>query len=104
MKARGKQMNIDMVSIDRARNRYRFYSIGVCMTLFGVELLIKWGRIGSYTRTRTLPVDTLEEATQELRRLLQRRLAHRYVITDHNLQDDFFELPEELKLEGIFAA
>ena len=62
------------------RGRYRFYEIDMQEDLFGGELIIHWGRIGAYQRSRTLHFEKFPDAERELTRLLNRRRNHGYEI------------------------
>jgi predicted DNA-binding WGR domain protein len=68
-----------LVSVDPAKNRYRFYRISHQRTLWDEEVLVQtWGRIGTDGRSRLCFLEAGEQVETAVAKLLRRRLQHGY--------------------------
>jgi len=68
-----------LVSIDPAKNRYRFYTLTWQAALFdGLALVRCWGRIGTSGQSRAIFFGTREGAQKTVEETLKRRLTHGY--------------------------
>ena len=75
---------VRLVSVDRARNRFRFYTLSCEQTLWG-EWAIRcaWGRIGGMGRSRIAYLGELGGVPEVLDGLLEHRLRRGYRATGH---------------------
>ncbi len=74
---------VQLVSIDPAANRYRFYRLQWHPTLWDDRaLLCVWGRIGTFGQVRVLHGIRTPDAVAEAERLLRLRLRHGYELID----------------------
>jgi predicted DNA-binding WGR domain protein len=72
-----------LVSIDAAKNRYRFYRISRQRTLWDEDVLVQsWGRIGTDGRSRICFLNDPGQIQTLLAKLLRQRLQHRYQLVD----------------------
>ena len=70
---------VRLLSLDPARNRYRFYSLTWQPCLWGGGALVRaWGRLGTPGRSLTRFYPDRPSAEAAIRRLLRRRLRHGY--------------------------
>jgi len=70
-----------LVSIDPAKNRYRFYRINHQRTLWDEDVLVQtWGRLGTDGRARLCFLETTEQSQAMMAKLLRRRLQHGYYL------------------------
>lgn len=71
------------VSIDPARNRFRYYSLSWQPTLWGGGAVMRtWGRIGTRGRTLETFYDDRTSAQKLIDQLVRRRLQHGYSVVD----------------------
>jgi len=69
--------------VDLSENCERFYLLAVQPTLLGEVALVRtWGRIGTQGQRLTATFPDRQRAQTSLERLVRRRLAHRYQLTD----------------------
>ncbi len=70
-------------SVDPTENRRRYYDLTWQPTLFGEGALVRsWGRQGRPPTTRASFYPDRADAATEIRRVVRRRLAHGYALTD----------------------
>ena len=70
---------VRLLSLDPARNRYRFYSLTWQPCLWGGGALVRaWGRLGTPGHAATTFYPDRPSAEAAIRRLLRRRLRHGY--------------------------
>lgn len=58
----------------------KFYRLALQPSLFYVHVRRDWGRLGSWTRTKEEMFDDWQEADRALRRYVNRRLRHGYLL------------------------
>jgi predicted DNA-binding WGR domain protein len=72
-----------LVSINPAKNRYRYYRLSHQRTLWDEDVLVQtWGRLGTDGRSRLCYLDAPEQVQREMTKLLRRRLQHGYQVTE----------------------
>lgn len=86
---------LEFVHVDARRNRFRRYMLSEQLTLFGeLELVIRWGRIGSPLRMRTEAFRTRVSLAVRRGELAQLRKRHGYsLVTASRQQVPFPPLP-----------
>ena len=71
------------VSVEPARNRFRFYSLSWQPALWGVGALVRyWGRIGSQGRSLEVLFQDRASAQQMVGQIIRRRLQRGYQLVD----------------------
>ena len=71
------------VSVDAARNRFRFYSVSWQPGLFGGGALLRsWGRIGTKGRSREVCYQDRASAQPLVEQIVRRRLQRGYQLVD----------------------
>lgn len=77
-------MKLHFHSIDPLENRYRTYSIDDNEPdLFNKYfLIIRWGRISCKGSKKTLYFNSQEEKEKELKKLIERRKKHGYILVE----------------------
>ena len=72
-----------LVSVDAARNRFRFYSLSWHPMLWGGGALVRsWGRIGTKGRSLQVFYQDRGSAQQLVEQTVRRRLQHGYQLVD----------------------
>jgi predicted DNA-binding WGR domain protein len=86
---------------DPAANRYRAYDIRIDRDLFALwNITVSWGRIGTAGTTKTITVESLDEAWRVLKPMLRHRLtAGRRIGCGYRLVS--YHLPDGCDLEGM---
>ena len=79
---RGREGMMHLRSVDPDQNRYRWYSMSLQYTIMGgVDLVCRWGRIGSQGRGIIYPFSDLQEARKGMARIARRRFGHGYSVS-----------------------
>lgn len=69
-------------SVDPSANRFRFYVLQLRVVPSGVELVRRWGRVGTPGRTRIERFPALAHAEDARARLVQQKTGRGYVAID----------------------
>ena len=77
------QADARFISVDPAKNRFRFYALTWQPGLWGGGALIRtWGRIGTNGRSIETPYQDRASAQELVEQVVKRRLQHGYAVVD----------------------
>lgn len=74
--------SVQLVNIDLAKNKKRYYYLALTTSLFNIVLVRAWGRIGSRSRVKEDWFDEMNDALVHANRIFRQKCSRGYIEVD----------------------